>query len=180
MNLFSIMQHPSHCIYAILQKLKEYSMNLRSKCHSFELPHYQYGLFRKSFVPTFVWNYTIAADHNVVFLFTDHIMRDSSMQFILSATNVSKYNLVHFRSVGLCNVFVDGCNNVLAIQCDSLRRRNRREAHWISSAWITFRFSTSPHSTNTPVQRLHAFPWCSVSFDVSFTPYCSYWLERDD
>ena len=41
-KLFSIMQNPSNCLYTILPKLKEYSINLRNKGHSFELPEYQY------------------------------------------------------------------------------------------------------------------------------------------
>jgi hypothetical protein len=56
-NLFRIMQCPSHCLNNILPKLKEYSMNLRSKGHSFELPQYQYELFRKSFVPRSLFAY---------------------------------------------------------------------------------------------------------------------------
>jgi len=43
----------------IIPKLKEFSMNLRSKGHSFELPQYQYELFRKSFVPRSLFAYKI-------------------------------------------------------------------------------------------------------------------------
>ena len=58
-NLFRIMQYPSHCLNNILPKLKEYSMNLRSKGHSFELPQYQYDFFRESFVHRSLFAYVV-------------------------------------------------------------------------------------------------------------------------